>query len=293
MDVGEIERGEGDHDQRDHHGDRDHRRARPVIALLHRVHDQDAQRRRFASAEAHGTHEIAEAQNEGKGRRQDQANLRRGDNHQEYGPDPPAAEIVGRFDQAAVDIREAEELKQDHQRQAERQIADEGAEQRVQHRHRAEAEVSENGIQDAALREHRLPGIDAHDVACEERRDEQEDPEAAGRGRHLEGERVGRGKGHYAAHRGRKRAVTEGAQIRVNDIALAPHVDPVDGVETGIEPEVLHRPEGHHDEEGERRQEERALPEGERQAPEKRVGVGAGAAAGGGRHPFIGSGGHG
>ena len=62
-----------------------------------------------------------------------------GNDHQKNGPDTSAAEIVRGLDQAAVDVRQAEELEQDHQRQAEREIADHGAEQRVQHLHRAEA----------------------------------------------------------------------------------------------------------------------------------------------------------
>ena len=194
---------------------------------------------------------------------------------------------MGGLDQAPVDVRQAEELEQDDQRQAERQIADHGAEECVQHLHRAEAEKAEDRVQDAVVGDHRLPGIDPHDVAGEEGRDQQEDPEAPRRGRNLEGKRVGRGKCQDAAHHGRENGIAEGAQIGVHDIALAPHVDPVDGVEIGLEPEVLHRPEGHHDEEGERGEKEHPLPERERQTPEECVTVGPRrVAAGGGRYAF-------
>ncbi|MNY80646.1 hypothetical protein D3C86_2217910 [compost metagenome] len=64
---------------------------------------------------------------------------------------------MGRLDQRAVDVHQAEQLQQHHQWQAQREVADIGAERGVEHRQRPQSELAEGGIEDTVVAQKHLP----------------------------------------------------------------------------------------------------------------------------------------
>ncbi len=126
--VGIAHGGEGDREQGRDHCQRNDRRARPLLARLGGVGDQDRQRGRIAAAEIEWADEIAEGEDEAEQRRDDEPHPCRGHDDLEHGAQPAAAQIVRRLDQRPVDEHRAEQLQEHDEREAQGQIADHGPE---------------------------------------------------------------------------------------------------------------------------------------------------------------------
>lgn len=68
------------------------------------------------------------------------------------------------FDQRAVDVHEAEQLQQHHQRQAQGEVTHIAAKGGIEHGQRANPQQRQGAIEQPLVTEKDLPGIGAHQV---------------------------------------------------------------------------------------------------------------------------------
>ena len=190
--------------------------------------------------------------------------------HRQHRAQRPAAEIFGRFRQRAVDVAQREGLQQDHQRQCQRQVADDGYPRRIQHGDRADRKQAQHLVDHAEWAENHLPGIDPHRIAGEKRHDQQKDENPPRAGRHLERERVGSRESDQACKSGGNRRQNESISVRRSEESGTDNVHPVGCDEIRGQPKVTHRPEGHRDQKAERNDEKQQLPNEWRPAERKR-----------------------
>ncbi|MNE80197.1 hypothetical protein D3C80_1767450 [compost metagenome] len=128
-----------------------------MLAGLGGVSNQRTQGRRLTTPQVERADKVAEGQDEAEQRRNHDADPRRRHHHQQHRSQSSAAEVVRRLDQRTIDVHQAEQLQQNHQWQAQREITDISTERRIQHGKRLQPELTKRRIEDAVIAEEHLP----------------------------------------------------------------------------------------------------------------------------------------
>ena len=170
-----------------------------------------------------------------------------------------------------VDVGEGEGLQYHGQRQAKRQVAHHCAECGVEHLIGSETQKGEPGIDHALLRQNDLPGKDPHQIAREERNDQEEDRPASFGFTGLEGQEIAGREGQLAGTGGGQQCHPQGEEVGIPEEAAGQHALPVGELEGDLHAIVLHQEERHRHHEDQRTDEEQSLPNDQWQPPGHRV----------------------
>src|SRR3546814_733010 len=130
--------------------------------------EKDGKRRRIGAAEIKRAYEITECQDEAEQRGDHEPHPGGGYDHFDDGAHPPAAQVVGGFNQRAIDEHQAEELQQNNQGEGQGHVTDHRAERRVQHSQRPDPDHAEDGVDESIVGTEDMPRVDTHQVRSEE-----------------------------------------------------------------------------------------------------------------------------